>query len=314
MTGNRSIKNLPADIHHYIVEQFLPESDASRYARSCKLFYDRHKKHIRTSELQVKQLLHHIARGGQYEAELMLIKDPGLLLEKSGFTDYSGRSFSHVTAFQLADWYLDTHMCRMLRKYLPDDKAMQQLKEIPSKGLEYILNGMKYQERYFDVKPLIDAYQAYIPFYRQVFYHSDDILRDKMDKHWQAVGMAQRMLPAHAINEYFHPTRSLVVDGKPPLFNEAEDLPRLTYNKYFSFYSMLSDSGLGYESYSMVRAGEKKCMLVPGWGDWLGPRAFSDCAAIRRLFEVRLCEARQREQLVNSVPESAATCIYSCAK
>jgi hypothetical protein len=153
-----------------------------------------------------------VAYGEQEQAEMILKEDPTLLLEKGEVTDYSGRTFKGITAFQYALWALDRHMWRMILKYLPREEAATQLHD-------HIYNKKAYKDMhgdYYDFVPLIDALQTYVT----NFANWTDTQKVK---HWcEIVGGAQLSVPAQVANEYCRTDRSFY---PVPTFKE-DNLPR----------------------------------------------------------------------------------------
>ena len=156
----------------------------------------------------LSRLLRLVAEGEQDQAEILLkgkppgmfsigaVKgDPSLLLYYGDVTDLSGRTFHNITAFQYALWALDWHMWKMIQKYLPEPIQVEQFAELESKGTRY--------GKHFCLDTLIEAMQTYNDKYEAW----DDKQRES---HWcKVVGGAQRLLPAHVINEYCRPDCSL---------------------------------------------------------------------------------------------------------
>ncbi|KGP63984.1 hypothetical protein EP47_08795, partial [Legionella norrlandica] len=82
-------------------------------------------------QIDAKQFLQHVAYGQQIEAEVLLKKAPQLAQEllranNIPFTDYSGRTFT-CTAYEYAWWAKDSHMQRMLEKYIKQDEETRPL-------------------------------------------------------------------------------------------------------------------------------------------------------------------------------------------
>lgn len=177
----------------------------------------------------LSKFLHCVARGEQEKAEKLLKINNEWLLKSGIFTDYSGRTFN-CTAYEYAYWAKDTHMQRMLEKYMDANiaremleriDAMERINEITNQpvGLTYTQNGEECHSVHFDAEKLIQALKAYV---------------DGFDgrcniSNWTAlnaallrIGLAQRDVVVHIANEYcrldrlFYPT---------PSFNEAT-LPR----------------------------------------------------------------------------------------
>ena len=141
-----------------------------------------------------------------------------------------------------------------------------------------------------------------------------------------AIGMAQRDVPVHVINEYCHPSRSF---NPTPVFKVNEDtLPRETkYNDYGTsivgnlFPLMVSDSsGLGVD-FSLCSAGVGSWALDEngrrcGGGAQIGtPRddgtESADLAAVIHLDVVRTDELKQSLEILGKkpmIPEPSFDC------
>lgn len=145
---------------------------------------------------KLAKFLNHIGSGEQDQAEDMLKQYPGLSLKFGDLTDCSKREFKKISAFQYALWALDFHMWQMILKYLPVEEAIKQINS--SKHGTWL----KTKQTQVNWQKLIDALQIYIDNYNVWSYQQ---LKD----YWsQKVGGAQLSLPAHVINEYFHPLRT----------------------------------------------------------------------------------------------------------
>lgn len=153
-----------------------------------------------TKDRALSILLALIAKGKQVEAEKILTRYPELLLEKGNHvTDYSGRTFERVTPFQLALWMNDTHMCRMIIQHTNDrDKLLNQYNELEAHGLKYSTAGGETISKHYDIQPLFVAMEEYL--------HITDPEQKK--HHWcRVVGLLQRDLPAHIMQEYSQKNR-----------------------------------------------------------------------------------------------------------
>ncbi len=147
---------------------------------------------------ELSQFLRLVAEGEQDQAEAMLQKNRDLVLFPGNVTDLSGRTFENITGLQLAVWALDWHMWTMLRKYLPDEAAAQQLSITGSWVAQY---GLHAGVSGGPLDNLAKALKTYIDKCGNLFFNSE--------KHWQKqVGGAQLWLPAHVIHEYCHEDRS----------------------------------------------------------------------------------------------------------
>jgi hypothetical protein len=253
-----------------------------------------------------------VAYGQQDKAERLLsqvfqgqpAKIQAALLHQGTFTDYSGRTF-HCSAYEYAYWAKDTHMCRMLERYMDEETKAQMLVRIDAieaNGLAYQQNGQEHRSAHFDFTSLKEAEQRYI--------NRHDAWVDTgnwvgMDFAWGDVGKAQRDVPAHVAQEYCRTDRSF--DPRPE-FNEATLPRKLTfYNRTtargYSWFPLAastwfplaaSNSGLGFD-FVFARA---------GWGHGQGMRglcglASFDLAAIIRLDEVRTVDLTQSREHLN---------------
>ena len=187
--------------------------------------------------MQLRDVLNHVARGEQTELELLLQSSPQaapqLLLTAGAFTDYSGRTFN-CTAYEYAYWAKDTHMCRMLEAHMDENtKATMLVKvtAIDTVGLTYEQHGdVVEHSTHFDMTPLKTALQNYVNGF-DAWDTANNY--DAMGAAWMQVGLAQRDLPVHVVNEYCRPDRSF----RPlPAFNE-DKLPRVL--TYYNFNSAL---------------------------------------------------------------------------
>lgn len=282
-------------------------------------------------KVDAKQFLQYVAYGEQDKAEALLLQDPELaqeLLQADGipFTDYSGRTFQ-CTAYEYAYWAKDSHMQRMLEKYIRINEDTRQLiekraqditKPVPSagsseflgrlfgpatkpQGLHYTTkdkqgNIIEHQDEGFDLAPLTNALNHYVAEYNK---KSKDW--GALEKIWiEEVGRAQRDVPAHIAQEYCHPERSFdqvnnnkdLLDASNPA-NLKRQLKFYNYETgnddiWFSPNSYSVDSGLGF-SFGILRGG--------GWrgarGGWADAVTNSDSAALATIGKVR---TKDREQ------------------
>jgi serine/threonine protein kinase len=139
----------------------------------------------------LEQLLHLVAGGEQNKAEEMIKTDKNLLLRSGTVMDLSGREFKEITAFQYSLWAMDWHMWKMIQKYLPEERQREQFMVLESKST---IHG-----KHFNLLRLIEALQVYVDKVDAEW--NDD--RQAMANHWcKIIGGAQKMLPAHIVNEY----------------------------------------------------------------------------------------------------------------
>ena len=267
---------------------------------------------------QARTFLHDIAQGKQDEAEGLLKENPEaqtLLTTTGVFTDYSGRTFN-CTTYEYAYWAKDTHMCRMLEQNMDENTKAELLKRVDAieeHGLRYHQNGNEYCTKHFDFTPLKTALNNYVQGFDN---WSNTNSWDAMKAAWMQVGLAQRNLPVHVINEYCRPDRSF---DPTPLFTENK-LPRVVtfYNfvtgKDEALFPLVgSDSsglGLDFALGGPGRGGAGRAFggASPAPLLWAFAPALVhlDSAAVSRLDEVRTVElTRSRENLESVGPGHA---------
>jgi hypothetical protein len=151
----------------------------------------RHDREIPTiDEKALNKLLQYVAGGEQDKAEELIKKDKNLLLHAGTVKDLSGREFKGITAFQYALWAMDWHMWTMIQKYLPKEAQAEQCQALEDKDMVY--------GKHFDLQPLIRVLKTYVDNAQKVW-HYDQRATD----YWcKVVGGAQKLLPAHVVNEY----------------------------------------------------------------------------------------------------------------
>ena len=253
--------------------------------------------------MDAKPFLQHVAYGEQDEAEALLQKDPELaqmLLQANGipFTDYSGRTFN-CTAYEYAYWAKDTHMQRMLEKYVLINEDTRQLtlhrvqeikKPVPSagpsgffgrlfgpttkpQGLHYTTKDkqgvvIEHQDAGFDLAPLINALNHYVTEYDKELTKTNPDWA-ALDVIWtERVGGAQREIPAHIAHEYCHPRRSLDdVNRNNDLLNATTPSNLKRQLKLYNFDTRNDDVWFSPHSYSMD-SGLGFSFACVGAGSW----------------------------------------------
>jgi hypothetical protein len=288
-----SLLDLPTDITKKEILSHLALKDLSILARTSqgaqKFFANV------LADAKLAALLQHVAFGEQEQAERILKADPTLLLRTGQVTDYSGRTFKNITAFQYALWALDRHMWTMILKYLPREEGAKQLHD-------HVYNTKAYKDKhgdYYYFVPLIDASQTYVD-------NFDNWTDGQKVKHWcEVLGGAQFLAPAHVANEYCLDDRSF---NPTPTFKE-DKLPRsLTFYNYlipgnshwfqrarlrrlgldFAIEGGCSRFGRGGHNQASAKDGE----FV------LGRRGAFDLAAMTALCKVRTDELVELKQLL----------------
>jgi hypothetical protein len=237
---SRQFKQAPAPGAHFarlpnailkdVLTPMLSMDAKAKSNASCQFFNSKLEGEL-TSQATQKFLLH-VARGEQDQAEVMLKDNPELLLRKGDVTDYSGRAFHNITAFQYALWAYDRHMWNMLLKYFPrsdgTDEALKQLNELEAAGVSYQLNeleaaGVSYQlndsktqwirESHYDWR-LLTEFENY--------YRATEALMEINKR----IVIAQQQAPAHIANEHCRPDRPFLSrDWEVAQFDD-DHLPR----------------------------------------------------------------------------------------
>lgn len=243
------------------------------------------------AKISAAHLLQHVARGQQDAAEALLQQNSELLVEKVQVTDYSGRTFKNITAFQYALWALDNDMWQMILKYLTADQAFAQLSEHESKKMEYTTaHGIHY-----DFKKLLDVLKIYIERYL-------DLDSSQRRAYWgKEVGGEQRLMPAHVMQEYCRPDISFYdrdwSDNKK-LLRTTKIKSSGSYN--LEIYPLYPNKGLGFH-FGLHRGEEDRAATVGGvsvtaggvfsstWRTFIiKQKAEIDFSALTGLFKMRI--------------------------
>ena len=218
-------------------------------------------------KIDAKQFLQHVAYGQQNEAEALLKEDVDkaqelLLADNLSFTDYSGRTFT-CTAYEYAYWAKDTHMCRMLERYMDNatkQELLQRVQRIEEpigeglfkapRGLTYTQNGQTHHSAHFDLTPLKQALETYIDAYDK---NPKKTAADweVLDSLWVKVGLPQRDVPAHIAQEYCHPGRSFEqVSQNNSLLDASYPTNLVRQLKFYNWNTGANDSWFTPDSYS----------------------------------------------------------------
>jgi len=202
---------------------------------------------VKSKELE--DFLRRVAKGKQDEVEAMLKKNKDLVLVPGDVTDLSNRAFKNITAFQYAVWALDWHMWTMLRKYLPDDDAREQIQTMET-GAWVSQHGQS-----ASWQNLLDALQKHIDLSRKSQHY-------EAKTQWQKqVGGAQRLLPAHVVNEYCHPKRSFEpcpdFNSSAPLLRTRITGPLASKEEWFT-----AKNGAVGDKFAVLRGDELRAYVV----------------------------------------------------
>jgi len=291
----KSIKDLPSDIGKEISSHLptIKDKTNSIVDRTTRTLFQPH--------AILSKFLEFVAHGKQEHAEKIFTirkKNPvqlqELVLARGTVTDYSGRTFTNISAYEYAYWAKDKHMCRMLESHMDEKTKAAMLircEAIEKNGLTFKQHGVEVKNsNHFDFTPLKTALKNYIDGYD----NWDSTQNwDAMKAAWMKVGKEQRDVPVHVANEYCRKDRSF---DPTPQFNE-DKLPReLTFRNYIInkdsawFPLVISDSsGLGVD-FALARGEGCDGALAL---KLFGGHAQVDLAAIIRLDEVRTLDLTQ---------------------
>ncbi|HDS3834555.1 TPA: F-box protein [Legionella pneumophila] len=214
--------------------------------------------------LDVRKLLHYVARGDHNAVEAMLKKDMSLIFKRGVVTDCSGREFENISAFEYALWALDKHMWAAMIACIPQNEEgrkvfaqlIAQYNKVNTDGVTYKLNGKTITEQHFDFNnTIIKELQTQV-----------DSLNAPGVKHWDAidkqwregVGSAQNLFPMHVVYEYcsdepFYPVPKFTSQPKSSkqFFNWTTDKDE----NWFSVASKLSVDFAIYKGGGVARGG-----------------------------------------------------------
>ncbi len=293
------------------ITDYLDPQQAINLALASKLTLFKVQHNLTKNKVQYFSTL--VAQGKQEAAE-QLIKGTGdnpltvdvqdLLLTPATFTDYSGRTF-HSTAYEYAYWAKDTHMRRMLEKNMDEDIKAEMLKRcesIEKNGLIYNQNEKEYCTKHFDLSPLKEALRNYVDGYIDWQITNN---WTEMEAALMEIGIAQRDIPVHIINEYCRNDRSF--NPMPGFFEDI--LPReITFFTLTDTFKMVpvdffNSSGLEV-NFTLIRGGQGNGLVI--WSvetmrSGAGLAARFDLAAIEQLDKVRTFDLGQSRENLKSV-------------
>lgn len=292
---------------------YLTLQEKSNLAKTSKTY-----KKLLSHDLMTVKMLMLVAQGQETKAQALIAYQPHLLGSRSNVTDYSGRTFEDITAYEYAYWAKDWHMCRMLEAHMDEatkERTLSDCKKIDKKGLIYTQRGVKViGSKHFDFTALKEAYTNYLQVYERWTAHN--ATEDELDASWFAIGISQQDVPAYVAQEYCRLDRSF---DPRPVFNEP-NLPRkliffnFTTQRHEQWFplSTSANSALGVD-FALVRVGGWQALLcggVHGVGRASGASragyANIDLAAVTSLDEASTVElTRSRENLKPSAHDLA---------
>lgn len=257
----------------------------------------------------LSELLRLVTHGKQLEAELILKKNPQLLLFKIKVTDYSQRTFDRVnsstqegiTALQYVEWSRDWRMRDMLLKYIDKDNADLQINEVRTHGVIYKIsaeavkikefdnndrevhvdekeiekNVIEKCEKHFDLDSYLKIIRTYIDNFDQWSY------KKCFTYMRQVIGWSQRLLPVHIAQEYCQPNRPLMPapDFSSPIFIRTCDYFNSNIQRVKNWYDF-TQSAIGIDcaiSRNNTQLGAEGTSVVwPPVGDYHAIKALNE--------------------------------------
>lgn len=293
-----------------IMRNANPRTGSRSLPRSIKPLQDTEKY---DKSNQAAYLLKLIVYGHRHDANQLLSQQPDLLLQRGDVTDYSGRKFKNITAYDYAYWAKDKHACRMLEARMDaaiKAEVLRCCQAIESNGLSYEQNGKLIEHsKHYDFTPFKTALEHYVQGY--------DVWLDTsnwkaIEAAWMMVGRAQCEVPVHVAHEYCRMDRSF---HPRPEFDEDYLPENLTIYNYRTEREEVwfpidtaASSGLGVD-FGIIFAGRgsRRCYIVRGPSEgkgcwdyvarWLAWRESAggdiDLAAISHLDTVRTADMQQ---------------------
>ena len=222
---NQLPENIQVEIFHNLNIQ--EKSNLAMVDRNCYQLFSKY--------IYAQKLIMLVAHGDEAGASSLLDRFPNLALERGDITDYSGRTFKNITAYEYAYWARDWHMLDMLEAHMSPEqktKMLQKIDAIEQHGLTYTTqNGETKTSKHFSLQPLIDKYNDYLAIYARWDATPQTASYDDLERAWLDIGLEQRNLPAYVIQEYCRPDRSF---HPRPEFNEPNLLRSFNVYKYWS--------------------------------------------------------------------------------
>lgn len=276
----------------------MPKEGQDNFVQMSNDFYSM----FRQPQLLVTKLLEYVAFGNQDKVEQLLKIHPELLLERGTVTDYSGRTFKNITAFEYALWALDVrYMAPMMIRCLPKNEDGEKIREallhqfnsLEENGISYTLDGKTHTEKHFDFKPLQEALKTYGTNYN----HWN---ANQRETYWcKVVGGAQRLLPSHVAQHYCDPETPFY---PLPTFDKENFLRTFIFynwstNQYDTWFPLSKDQcGLGV-NFGILRDDTIHAVAAPRLPAWpLGFSPLVDLVAITTLCTVRTADLELLKQ------------------
>lgn len=142
-----------------------------------------------------KEFLRHVYRGDLDQVQLYLDRKRELALINVTIKDLSGRTFNRITALQYAFWAIDLEMCSLLLRFLPREKAYEQLSEFINDQ-----DNIKPHGKHFSLLNYLQVLGIYLSHYEQWMANYNKGGRELMADYWcKTVGPTEKEFPAWMI-------------------------------------------------------------------------------------------------------------------
>ncbi len=268
-------------------------------------------------------LLSYVVKGMRDKASEM--PHTKLLLCKKTVTDYAGRRFKNITAYQYALWAFDLATVRMIEEKACHEMGpvgdviranlLNQRKELKEKGITYTLKGEEYCETEYNPTALFDAYQTFID-------NHDAQMAAKEFKELNnallAIGAQQRLMPMNVLQamcslegDDFSPNPLGPFNESPPLEPSIKGYNEKTVAKFIDGLGIhfaicrvrnvfLSSESHGSTSGSYYSSGLKfhDSVHKTSEGEFDKSGSQSDLDSLKNLFTARAKELMQDPTLI----------------
>ncbi len=269
---------------------------------------------------------------GEIFAADILLQYPDLLLEKGTITDWGGRTFKDISAFQYALWAKDFKMLEMMLNSIPVGEEGDAIRTELLRQYEQVIipryqgGGLTYMHTYerpkvdaagipikdasgnwdcetvteerwgnhFDITPLLNAYKDYDT-------HCDARTLPQRDACWiKVIGTLQRSLPIHILQRYCDPDIPFY-----PLPSFTGNFKRTTqfYNYLHNGLESLLSSSLASD-FSLFRGDMRAGVPARGVKWAVGRGTVADLAAVRQIDEVSTNEIEKIKRLLTAPGEN----------
>ena len=165
--------------------------------------------------MDISTLLMWVEKGNQPQVELFLKLNPRSIIYKDALVS-TPRSFSLISAFELAAWNLDIHMCyAMLHNslcFLPVEEAegirvalLDQSETLDSIGTKFQFKGTPSSQPHYDFSGLTVSFYTFLGAFKQ--WPEDERINpsEEQNQLWENYNLAQQNAPAHVRQHYNDP-------------------------------------------------------------------------------------------------------------